>query len=271
MSQANPGNENIEIDIDSIQFHVNASVMIGISRLFAKKYVDLQTNHDKSFSLDFSDIKNKGPNLIKFFDLCKGRSPELELSDVFDLLAIAEEWEAGGIIKQLKLFLRDNVDSETLLSYFAAQVNAADFEVSSIFIDLIAEKCKEVYENKSFISLPPKYLCAILQSPYCAPPRRDKFDRFLVQVIKKNGIRCAQLIKYIDFLSTDYQNLLDLNEELKKNNIAPMFPNIQRILKLRQCEFQNEALQKKVADLETENKVLRERVNLLDSLMKNQK
>lgn len=132
-----------------------------------------------------------------------------------------------------------NVDLQELLSKFSTYVHSQQ-DVSTSFVDVIASKFRYICQGSEqkalseFINLPPYYICLIIHNPNCEKPPRNLFEKLIIGIIKKHGVRCASLIKYIDLFNTDIKNIIDLNSILLEKKLDPMYPNVCRILELRQ-------------------------------------
>ncbi|OHT08773.1 hypothetical protein TRFO_22697 [Tritrichomonas foetus] len=260
-------NLKFEIIIDDQREYVNEKMMMLQSGLFSRRYIEYQSGQQKGYSLNFSDIKNKGRNLKQYFNIFRGQPANLEISDLYSLLLIAEEWESPEIVTQLKLFLQANTSAQELLAKFAFDINAK-LEVAQSLVDLVSSKCRDIYQSPTFLNLPPNYLCMILSNPNCALPRRDLFDKLILQLIEKHEYKCASLVNKIDFLSTEYETLTELNALLNKIKLSEMYPNVKRVLFLRTCEIEKNKLEVKISALEKENKALKEKVNISESLVR---
>ena len=267
-------NQNFKITVDGIIEYVDVRLMMEVSGLFQRRYIDRKLK-SKEFSLDFSDVKYRGKLISKFLKICKGESADIKVTDLYFLLLIAEEWESPEISQQLSLFLKSKVDLQELLSKFSTYVHSQQ-DVSTSFVDVIASKFRYICQGSAqkalseFINLPPYYICLIIHNPNCEKPPRNLFERLIIDIIKKHGIRCASLIKYIDLFNTDIANIIDLNGVLLEKKLDPMYPNVSKILELRQCKEDYIQLQSQYKDLKEENDNLKKQIQLLKSINNSQ-
>ena len=116
-------NQNFKITVDGIIEYVDVRLMMEVSGLFQRRYIDRKLK-SKEFSLDFSDVKYRGKLISKFLKICKGESADIKVIDIYYLLLIAEEWESPEISQQLSLFLKLNIDLQELLSKFSTYVHS---------------------------------------------------------------------------------------------------------------------------------------------------
>lgn len=249
------------IIVDDTSEYVDAGLMMKISGLFHRKYNFIISSEQTQEinSIDFSDIKYKRKELLsQFFKICQGQSADINVSEIYYMLLISEEWESPEVSRQLSLFLKSNVDVHDLLIRFSTYIKSRQ-DVSSFLIDIIASKFKDIVNSKfkeEFIELPPKYICSIIHNPKCEMPQRKILEEFIVNIVNKYGIYCSSLIKYIDLLNTDIKNLYDLN--LNDNQyLSAMYPSISRILQLREYENENDRLTKENEKLKKQLKNLR--------------
>ena len=265
----NESNEIFRIVVEDKFADVDAKLMMEISGLFMKQIINLRnkisTSNDNVYILKFENIRYQGDLLWDFFKICQGKSADIKLSDIYYLSLIAEEWECPIILQQLLFLLESKADPRDILSRFSRQPDIFPF-----LIDIIASKFRLIFENseskEKIKDLDPKYICKIIQSPKCEFPRRDYFDEFIIDLITKHRERCSSLIKYIDLLNTDLQNLKNLNALLTSIRISPMYPNVSRILHLRECECECNLLKTQNNNLRRENANLKNEVQLLEKI-----
>lgn len=255
-------NSRFEIVIDGISEYVDANIMMKVSGLFLRRYINEQSK-SSNYTINFSDIKYRGRLVSQFLKVCQGQSADIKLSDIYYMLLISEEWESPEISNQLVMFLESKVEPLDLLSRFSTYIKSQQ-DVSTFLIEVIASKFKYIYKSDNFIDLPPKYICSIIHNPKCERPPREEFDKRIVEIIDKHKIRCSSLVKCIDLLKTDEKNLTKLNVDY----LSAMYPNIKEILQLRQCKSENEKLHNENDDLKKENDNLRRQLQILNSLKK---
>lgn len=255
-------NSRFEVIVDGITEYVDANIMMKVSGLFLRKYIDEQKK-PSNYSIDFRDIKYRGRLVSQFLKVCQGQSADIKLSDIYYMLLISEEWESPEISNQLAMFLESKVEPLDLLSRFSTYIKSQQ-DVSNSLIDVLASKFKYIYKSDNFIELPPKYICTIIHNPKCEMPPREEFDKCIVEIIGKHKIRCSSLVKCINLLKTDEKNLIKLNVDY----LTVMYPEIKEILRLRQCKSENEKLHNENDDLKKENDNLRRQLRILSGLKK---
>ena len=277
----NHTNGNLNIYVNDMVIAVNKNILLKESNLFKREYTQqVNLRPEDSKPVDSQKVKSEqisitrkygGPLLRKYLDICQGRNCALYNSNFYDLFLISEEWESPNITNRLQSAFESKIGHDIKLDDVLSKLrqNIDDsLGVSNTHLDILAKHFKDIYSNTAFENLPPQYICRIIQNPHCEFPSRQRLDQFINIVLEKYGRGCASLAQLIDPLKTDIEVLRNLKRNLTKAKLLPMYPNINRILQLRECELDYKNLQNKNKELQENNEYLQRKVEILLQITK---
>lgn len=187
-----------------------------VSHAFQKAFVESENidsiNMEKYISSSINADQEK-----KFVDICMGRTVELSLNDVFELICIADEFEAEEISQKLLPMIQKE-KSSFILNQFIQLLNSK-YYLSPTLVGLIASDFYNLFNTNAadLQNAPPQLLQAILESPKCAYPPARKLNRFLIEASTKN----QELLRFVQqksLTSSEYNKFVSLASEMIKQH-----------------------------------------------------
>lgn len=201
-----------KILINENEYDIDAKMLSQQSNFFARSLVGL------------ADLKNmrKSTKISEFLALCHGKIVPLSISDMYEILLLADEWEAPKIIQMATKFLDKSQTPNDLLTAFYEQTRKV-YSIS--LLGLVSSHFVDLLETELIYSLPADIILQVISNPHCSLPAQSNLAKFIQRCLN-NGPSYTCLLKFLDLSNVDEQILQFIFDFLSNNNQIDRYPQI---------------------------------------------